>query len=81
MNFQNYYDRALNGDADFQNILGFCYQYGITFKSCKLDIKQAMIWYKKAAEQGHLQAQYNLGWCYQYSKSIDKRDMNKAIHW
>ena len=37
-------------------------------------------WYKLAAEQGNAAAQYNLGYCYQYSIGIAK-DEEEAVKW
>ena len=39
-----------------------------------------MKWYRKAAEQGHADAQNNLGLCYQYGKGVAK-DYAEAVKW
>jgi TPR repeat protein len=38
------------------------------------DAKQAVYWYKKAAEQGYAGAQYNLGFMYVNGKGVLKDD-------
>lgn len=48
---------AEQGDADAQNNLGHCYQYG---NGVEEDKEEAVRWYKKAAEQGDADAQNNL---------------------
>ncbi len=49
---------AANGDADAQFNLGQAYKLG---RGVPQDLKQAEAWYKKAADQGHLQANDNYG--------------------
>ena len=44
------------------------------------DEKQAVYWYKKAAEQGYAKAQYNLGACYRDGKGVTK-DEKEAVYW
>lgn len=39
-----------------------------------------MEWYRKAAEQGYAEAQYNLGVCYEYGIGV-LTDRNKAFEW
>ena len=46
---------AEGGDADAQTNLGYRYFGGV-------DHAEASAWYRKAAEQGHVEAQYMLGW-------------------
>ena len=55
--------------------MGDCYYYG---KKVEEDEEQAFIWYKKAAEQGHADAEYSLGWCYEYGEGVEK-DEKKAF--
>jgi TPR repeat protein len=52
---------AEQGDSSSQFALGFLYFDG---KSIPRDLAQAAYWFKKAAEQGHARAQYNLATCY-----------------
>lgn len=49
---------ALAGDADAQFNLGQAYKLG---RGVPTDLGQAEIWYSRAAKQGHLQAEDNLG--------------------
>ncbi len=42
--------------------------------------KEAAIWFRKAAEQGHAQAQSNLGVMYSEGQGVDK-DYNEAVKW
>ena len=44
------------------------------------DYKQAMHWFKKSAEQGNAEAQYNLGVMYYTGKDTPK-DYKQAMHW
>jgi TPR repeat protein len=44
------------------------------------DAKQAVYWYKKAAEQGYAGAQYNLGFMYVNGKGVLKDD-KQAVYW
>ena len=50
--------KAERGDAAAQVDLGFAYENG---KGVPQDDKEAVKWYRKAADQGHPQAQSNLG--------------------
>jgi uncharacterized protein len=49
---------AIKGDADAQFNLAQAYRFG---RGVPLDMKQAEDWYRKAAMQGHFQAEDNLG--------------------
>lgn len=49
---------ALAGDADAQFNLGQAYKLG---RGVPADLTQAEAWYRRAAKQGHLQAEDNLG--------------------
>ena len=49
------------GCAPAQNNLGVCYESGAGVPK---DTAQAVVWYRKAAEQGLARAQCNLGICY-----------------
>ena len=44
------------------------------------DEVEAVNWYRKAAEQGHAQAQANLGWMFQYGLGVSK-NRAEAINW
>ena len=49
---------AINGDADAQFNLGQAYKLG---RGVQQDLPQASEWFRRAAAQGHLQAEDNLG--------------------
>jgi TPR repeat protein len=51
-------DAAGRGDPDAQALLGSFYVYGM---GVPRDDAQALAWYRKAAEQGHLEGYYNVG--------------------
>ena len=44
------------------------------------DHSEAVKWYRKAAEQGHANAQNNLGWMYQNGWGIEQ-DYYEAVKW
>ena len=46
----------------------------------KKDYEEAVKWYRKAAEQGHAAAQYNLGVCYRNGIGIST-DESEAVKW
>ena len=49
-------------------------------KGVTQDYKEAVKWYRLAAEQGYANGQYNLGWMYYYGKGVIK-DYKKTIKW
>lgn len=70
--------KANLGDAQSQWALGVCYQEGI--EGAAQDDKQAVLWFRKAAEQGYAKAQYSLGMCYEDGKGV-ARDGSEAVQW
>ena len=46
----------------------------------KKNLKKAVEWWTKAAEQGDATAQYNLGVCYENGDGVEK-DSQKAVKW
>lgn len=64
-------------DADAQNKLGNRYYKG---DGVKQDDKQAVYWWRKAAEQGHVKGQINLGGCYYYGIGV-AQDYGQAALW
>ena len=44
------------------------------------DYGQAVEWYRKAAEQGEVWAQTNLGWCYRNGQGVPQ-DYEQAVQW
>lgn len=69
---------AKQGDSDNQYRLGNMYRYGGI--GLEKDEKAAVIWYRKAAEQGNRAAQFSLGRIYAEGKGISQ-DYSKAVKW
>ena len=69
--------QAREGDPIAQNRLGWNYQKGIGVPQ---DYQKAIYWYRKAADQGHLDGQKNVGWMYHQGLGVPK-DMAQAAHW
>lgn len=68
---------AQRGDPDAQYYVGKAYEQGIgTHK----DMKQALLWYSKAAQQNQYKAQYKLGNLYEYGTGV-KQDIRRAMEW
>ena len=68
---------AEQGDADAQDLLGDCYQYGWHVHK---DYAAAVEWYEKASAQGHAAAQRSLGWCYENGYGV-KQSAEKSAYW
>jgi cell division septation protein DedD len=58
---------AVAGDADAQFNLGQAYKLG---RGVKTDLDEALVWYRKAAAQGHLQAADSCGHLLHYLQKI-----------
>lgn len=69
--------RANNGDATAQSVLGYRYYDG---DRAPQDYKQAIYWFTKAANQGNAEAQYLLGLCY-FGGNGTARDWQQAVSW
>lgn len=52
-------------------------QYQLGEKNDYLDSEEAVKWYRKAADQGHVKAQYELGICYLSNHGVRGRDKAK----
>jgi len=77
--FQVYQPKANQGDADAQFNLALLYYTGVGIPQ---DRRYAIYWYKKAAEQGHIQAQYFLGKLYNFGEGEEVRqDFKLAVYW
>lgn len=63
------------GDPDAQNSLGVCYRLGAGVRK---DEKEAVKWYRKAADRGHPKAQFSLGACYAEGTGVFKNDAEAA---
>ena len=58
---------AIQGNSPAQYGLGFMYDYG---EGVPEDDKEAVKWYRLAAEQGYASAQYNLGLMYANGEGV-----------
>ena len=70
-------NRAQQGDADAQFLLGSMYYDG---QGVPRDYKKAVYWYEKSAKQGYADAQYNLGVMYSTGRGIPQ-DYKLAYVW
>jgi hypothetical protein len=68
---------ALAGDANGQNNLGACFQFGIGGAQ---SFRQAVHWYRRGAAQRLEYAAGNLGYCYLYGRGVPK-DPTVALQW
>ncbi len=73
--FSNYSIIYCNVDAQYY--LGVMSDNG---RGVPQDYKQAVAWYRKAAEQGHAKAQHNLGIMYKYGQGVPQ-NYKKAAAW
>ncbi len=75
--FANFYQLALQGDANAMFELSLLYSSG---KGVESDMKQAMRWLKQAASHGSVQAQSNLGVAFNRGLSVPQNGV-KAFIW
>lgn len=68
---------AAKGDAPAQYNLGVMHEHG---QGTAPDAKEALKWYRLAADQGHFRAQFNLGLMYASGKGTAKDD-KEAARW
>ncbi|MHB1184235.1 MAG: tetratricopeptide repeat protein [Desulfobulbia bacterium] len=66
------------GNAVDQNMLGEMYVFDPYLST---DYEKAVSWFLKAAEQGHAEAQFNLGVMYFKGKGVLDRDYFEAERW
>ena len=66
--------RAEQGDSEEQFVLGVMYE------SAFQNVKEAFKWYRKSAEQGHAQAQNNLGDMYSQGRGV-LQDDKESVKW
>ena len=69
--------KANAGDMEAQWDLGWMYSDG---SDVPIDYKEALKWYRKAAEQGHALAQWQLGFMYDRGTGVT-RDEEEAVKW
>ena len=55
------------------------YNKGVEFYE-QSNYAEAVKWFRKAAEQGHADAQYHLGWCYRKGEGVPQ-DTAEAVKW
>ena len=76
--FQEKMALALKGDAAAQWWVGFSYDQGLSGQA--IDQKEAVKWYRLAAEQGNARAQANLGFMYAQGQGV-LQDYKEAVKW
>ena len=74
-----YHLTIAKGCAFAEEKLAFCYAHGLE-DEIKQDDKQAVEWFRKAAEKGRQNAQFALGQCYQHGIGV-RRDLRAAKQW
>lgn len=75
---QRFRTLADQGNAPAQWMIGWTYHRGFTVPQ---DLREAMRWYRKAAEQGHPTAQLNLGALYENGEGGIPHDVVRAHMW
>ena len=75
--FELFNKGARLGDSECQYLLGMAYHFGQN--GFERNGHQAELWYKKAVEQNHVDATYNLAKLYEEGKLL-KRNIHKAIN-
>ena len=70
--------RAWSGSSEAQAWLGSSYERGIN--GYRKDAQNAVYWYRKAAEQGHTDAQYNLGIIYSWGQGVPQNS-EQGAYW
>ena len=71
-------DSADTKIAEYQYLLGRVYRTGES--GIKKNIKKFVLWTQRAAEQGHVGAQYNIGVLYFLGDGVSK-DVREALKW
>lgn len=69
--------KANAGDAEAQYQLGNAYNYG---GKVRRDYAQALIWYRKGAEQGNADSEFQLGGLYHFGQGVPQ-DSAQAFDW
>ena len=78
MNLEQLTDAAEGGDANAQLELGRCYEQGK--EGAEQDMKEAVRWYRAAAKQGEVNAQYRLSEIYRDGNGVEP-DGEEAKKW
>ena len=71
-------EKAKTGNVNAQYTLGRYYLLGSN--GVERSYSKAAYWWEKAAEQGHSNAQYNIGVCYSNGEGVEQ-SYSKAIYW
>lgn len=71
-------DRATAGDANAQCELAEIYYKG---DGVMKNYDTAFVWFEKAANQGHAEAQHRMGHIYEYGVGLVKKDNKQAFEW
>jgi len=69
---------AEHGHLSSQSMLGLWYHHG--YQGLTQDMKEAVKWYRMAAEQGDYEVQYNLALMYYNGEGIEKNN-KEAVKW
>jgi len=67
------------GDPEAQNRLASFYSFGAG--GAPQDYREAAVWRRKAAEQGHVRAQYLLGAAYRRGQGMPQDDVEAVAWW
>lgn len=70
---------AFNGDAEAQTWLAKKYFWGL--RGLKSDLKQAKLWFERAAAQNHPEALYNIGLFYKDGIAGYEKNMTKSLEY
>lgn len=65
--------KALSGDSQAQNALGFCYRYG---QNINKNPDKSLYWFSKSAEQG-----YEAGMCHLAEMYVERKKYKEAAEW
>ena len=76
--FQKWMPLAKRGNAEAQYCIGHLYHYG---KGVTENLKEALKWTKRAAEQKHSTAEWTLGFFYDVPHKGITRDIKKTVRW
>jgi len=76
--FQQQMALALKGDATAQWFVGYSYDEGLSGQA--IDKKEAVKWYRLAADQGNADAQLFLGGMYNEGQGV-LQDYKEAVKW
>jgi TonB family protein len=75
--FQNLFPAAVKGNLEAEDDIGYLYQTG---EGTPADERQAVIWYRRAAEDGYAPAERHLGYMYGAGLGLP-RDYVQALIW